>query len=312
MSVRPRLIAALATTLAAGTIAACGDGGWGDSSNTGAGPTVVAATTQVGDMARAVAGRRARVEQILEANSDPHEYEPRPADIRALADAGVVLRSGGDLDDWLGDVLENAGGDARTVTLIDAVRTRRADGEVDPHWWQDPRNGILAVRAIRDALIAADPAGRATYDARAASYVQRLQRLDREIATCFARIPEGERKVVTDHDSLGYYADRYAITIVGTVIPALSTQAQASAADVAQLARTIRAEGVTTVFTENSGNRKLAEAIARDSGAKLGADLYADSLGTDGSPGATYVGSLQANTHALIGGLGDGQQRCSL
>lgn len=304
------LVAVLAVMLGGATLAACGGG---DAvTETSARPTVVATTTQLGDMARAVAGGRARVEQILKANSDPHAYEPRPSDARALADAEVVLRSGGDLDEWLDDVLENAGGNARTVTLIDAVKTRRGEGGIDPHWWQDPRNAVLAVRAIRDALITADPGGRATYSASADAYSKRLRRLDRAIAVCIERVPEAERKLVTDHDALRYYADRYAIKVIGTVIPGLSTQAQASAAAVARLARAIRAEGVTTVFSAGSVNRKLADAIARDSGAKIGPDLYADTLGPEGSAGATYVASLQANTRALVSGFTDGRQRCEL
>ena len=310
MSAARCLVAVLAVMLGGVTLAACGGGDAGtDASGR---PTVVATTTQLGDMARAVAGGRARVEQILKANSDPHEYEPRPSDARALADAEVVLRSGGDLDEWLDDVLENAGGNARTVTLIDAVRKRSAEQGIDPHWWQDPRNGVVSVRTIRDALITADPGGRATYSASADAYSKRLRGLDRAIAACVERIPEAERKLVTDHDALRYYADRYAIEVIGTVIPALSTQAQASAADVARLARTIRAEGVTTVFSAGSVNRKLAGAIARDSGAKIGSELYADTLGPEGSAGATYLGSLQANTRALVAGFSDGKQRCEL
>ena len=303
------LIAVLAAVLCAAFLAACAtdDGDPGGSSGT----TAVATTSQVGDLARAVAGDRAGVRQILRPNSDPHEYEPRPSDARALAQADLVLRSGGDLDEWLGDVLANAGGDARTVTLLDAVRAG-GEQETDPHWWQDPGNGVIAVRRIRDALIAADPGGRATYSASAEGYMKRLRRLDRAIAACIDRVPRAERKLVTDHDALQYYAERYAIEVIGTVIPALSTQAQASAAEVARLARRIRAEGVKTVFSESSVNRKLAEAIARDAGAKIGPDLYADSLGPEGSVGATYVGSLQANTRALVAGFSDGKQRCVL
>lgn len=302
-------IALLVVTLAAAGLAACGGGGGTTSAH--GGPVVVATTTQVGDMARAVAGRRAGVRQILRPNSDPHEYEPRPSDVKAVTGAAVVVRSGADVDDWLADVLENAGSDAKVLTLIDAMRTRRLAGEVDPHWWQSPRNGVIAVQRIRDALIAADPAGRTAYTANAAAYVKRLRALDRSIQSCIDSVPRRERKLVTDHDALGYYADRYGIDVIGTVIPALSTQAQASAGEVARLARTIRREGVTTVFSESSVNRKLAEAIARDAGARIGPNLYADTLGPKGSPGATYIGSLAFNTRAIVGGFG-GARRCAL
>jgi ABC-type Zn uptake system ZnuABC Zn-binding protein ZnuA len=289
----------------------CGSGAGGSGSAAGA-PVVVATTTQVGDLVRAVAGDRATVRQLLNPNSDPHAYEPRPSDVRAVTGARVVVRSGGDLDDWLGGVLDNAGSHAATLNLIAAVHTREGEGDTDPHWWQDPRNAEIAVRRIRDALIAADAAGRATYAANAARYLARLRRLDGAIAACMDAIPAARRKLVTDHDALGYYADRYGIQVIGTVIPALSTQAQASAGAVARLVRTIRAAGVGAIFSESSVNPKLARAIARDSGATLGPALYADSLGPKGSPGATYVGSLRANTLALAAGFSGGRARCQL
>lgn len=304
-----QLVAALACALAAAVLAACGSGDGGAGAS-GGGPTVVATTTQVGDFARRVAGDRASVHQILSPNADPHGYEPRPSDVRALSDARVVLRSGGDLDDWLDDVLRNAGADAQTVALVDAVRTRKRAGGIDPHWWQDPRNAVIAVRTIRDALVAADPGGRTTYTTNAAEYIASLRALDRAIAVCIGRVPKRQRKLVTDHDALGYYAARYGIEVVGTVIPALSTQAQSSAGEVARLVRTIREAGVSTIFSESSANPKLARAIARDAGAKVGAPLFADSLGPEGSEAATYLGSLRANTRALVAGFSGGRTRC--
>ena len=161
-------------------------------------------------------------------------------------------------------------------------------------------------------LVAADPGGRADYTANAAASVGRLRALDRAIAACMRSIPAGRRRLVTDHDALGYYADRYAIEVVGTVIPALSTQAQASAGEVARLVRTIRSTGVRTIFPEHSGSAKLARAVARDAGATVGPALYADTLGERGSPGATYDGSLRFNTRALAAGFGATGAACQL
>ena len=294
-----RTLAIAAAGLTAGLLGACGsDAGSGD------GRTVVATTTQVGDLARAVAGDRAAVRQILRPNSDPHDYEPRPSDVQAVAGAAVVLRSGGELDDWLGEVLDNAGSQAKATTLIDAVRARGAGGEVDPHWWQDPRNAIAAVQRIRDVLVAADPGGRGEYSANAARYVVRLRGLDAAIARCMRSIPRDRRRLVTDHDALGPYAERYDIEVVGTVIPGRTTQAQASAGEVVRLARTIRSTGVRTIFPQGSANAKLVRAVAREAGASVGPALYADTLGPAGSPGATYTGSLRFNTGALAAGFG--------
>ena len=153
---RMRIVAALFLCTALG-LASCGGG----SGSSGDGRVVVVGTTtQVGDLLREVAGRRADVRQILRPNSDPHEYEPRPSDVKGLTEAKLVVRSGGEVDDWLDDLVDSAGSDAPVLTLIDGVRTRRAGDDVDPHWWQDPRNAELAVAAIRDRLAEVDPGGR--------------------------------------------------------------------------------------------------------------------------------------------------------
>lgn len=305
---RSRCRGAGLAVLAVVVLAGCGSGAGSPD-----GPTVVVTTTQLGDLARAVGGARAAVRQILDPRSDPHAYEPRPSDVKAVSGANVVVRSGGDIDAWLGDVLRNAGSDARTVTILDEIADPRRDADgIDPHWWQDPRDAETAVERIRDALAAADPAGRATYAANAERYLERLRAMERAIARCIAAIPASQRKLVTDHDALAYYADRFGIDVVGTVIPASSTQAQASAGEVARLVRTIRSSGVSTIFPESSLNPKLTTAIAREAHAKVGPALYADSLGVKGSAGATYLGALRANTLALAAGLGDGRARCAL
>jgi ABC-type Zn uptake system ZnuABC Zn-binding protein ZnuA len=282
----------------------CGCGGGGD----GAPVQAVATTTQVADLVRNVAGQRASVDSILRPNSDPHDYEPRPSDAAAVAKADVVFRSGGDLDGWLDDVLDSAGGDAERVTLIDSVR-RSGD---DPHWWQDPRDAILAVRTIRDALIEADPKGRAGYRRRAAAYTARLRALDTEVARCLERVPAAQRKLVTTHDALGYFARRYGIEVLGAVIPSLSTQAQPSAKDVNALVDQIEREHVRAVFPEAALPKKLEQAISREAGAEVGGELWADTLGPAGSSGATYVDSIRSNARTLADGMSGGRVTCDL
>ncbi len=301
------LIAVFMLVLATASLAACGSS-TGDDAGRRSGPTVVVTTTQLGDIARAVASDRAAVEQILKPGTDPHAYEPRPSDLRAIGDAKLVVRSGGDIDAWLADVLRGAGSSTTTITILDTLRPRRED----PHWWQNPRTAVIAAQRIRDALIAADPPGRDAYAAGADSYVSRLLKLDAAIAGCMRRVPRADRKLVTDHDAFGAYADRYDIEVIGTVIPALSTQAQASGGEVARLVRTIRSAGVSTIFPESSVNQQLTKAIARDAGASVGAALYSDSLGRAGTPGSTYLGSLRANTSALVKGFSDGAVDCEL
>jgi ABC-type Zn uptake system ZnuABC Zn-binding protein ZnuA len=282
-------------------LAACGS-----SAPSGGPPRVVATTTQVADLARNVAGPRAQVTQILAPNTDPHEYEVRPRDVKALARATLVLRSGGDVDAWLGDAMDAAGAHD-VVDLGDAVGL---EGD-DPHWWQDPRRAERAVGAIRDALVRVDPAGAPVYRADAARYLARLRALDASVARCIGAVPAGQRQLVTSHDALGYYARRYGIHVIGAVIPALSTAAEPSAGEVSRLVSTIRAARVHTIFAESAVNPRVEHAIAGAAGARVGQGLWADSLGPKGSDGATYIGSIEANTRAMVSGFTGGRARCA-
>jgi zinc/manganese transport system substrate-binding protein len=270
----------------------CASGG---AAHAGGQTTVVATTTQVADLARNVAGSRAKVVQILAPNADPHEYELRPHDIAAVADADIVLRSGGDVDTWLEPAIEASGTRARVIDLSDGVKLR---GD-DPHWWQDPRNAEIAAREIGAALhVDATP------------YVRRLQRLDHAVARCMNKVPAAQRKLVTTHDALGYYAARYGIDVIGAVIPSLSTAAQPSAGDTARLIDTIRQTGVKAIFAESSVNPKVEAAIASATGAKVGKALWADTLGPAGSDGATYIQSIESNTQAMVDGFTGGAVSC--
>jgi ABC-type Zn uptake system ZnuABC Zn-binding protein ZnuA len=279
-------------------IAAAGCGGSG--SGAGEGPTVVATTTQLADFARNIAPG-AKVTAILSPNTDPHEYEVRPDDVKALASADIVLRSGGEVDAWLGGALDAAG--VKEQDVVDVGRAAGLEGD-DPHWWQDPVRAEKAAVAIGHAFAAAG------LPDRSAAYVARLRRLDAGVRACMDRVPAAERKLVTSHDALGYYARRYGITVIGAVIPALTTAAQPSAGDVTKLVDTIKREGVKTIFAESSVNPKVEEAIARETGAKIGTALWADSLGPKGSDGATYIASIAANTRALVQGFTGGAVDC--
>ncbi len=276
------------------------------------GPAVVATTSQAADMARNVVGGHGEVTQILAANADPHEYEPQPSDAEALANADLIIRSGGDVDEWLDQLIESSGSDAPVLILEDHVDRLEADGEADPHWWQDPRNGLLAVGATREELDRIDPANARAFDANARSYSADLERLDARIADCMSRVPPARRKLVTSHDALGYYANRYDIEVIGAAIPALTTQAQASAGETADLIDLIRREGVSTIFPEAGVSPDLERAIADEAGARIGGELWADTLGPPGSGAETYVGSLEANTRELVDGFSDGATTCRI
>jgi zinc/manganese transport system substrate-binding protein len=182
----------------------------------------------------------------------------------------------------------------------------------DPHWWHDPRNAEAAVTMIRDALTKANPDAKDVYARNAAAYLARLRALDRGIAACVDRVPAPQRKLVTDHDAFNYFARRYGIEVVGAVIPSQTTQAQPSAGDVAHLSQLIRREHVKAVFPESSINAKLAEAIARQTGATSNLTLYGDTLGPEDSRGATYLAMEQANADAMVRGFTGGSQQCTI
>jgi ABC-type Zn uptake system ZnuABC Zn-binding protein ZnuA len=266
---------------------------------------------------------------------DPHGYELRPGDVKALRDASLVVRSGGDLDEWLSDAIDSSGTDAEVLTLIDAVEPLRSGEEeaehheaptaghdaeheethgdqIDPHWWQDPRNAERAVTAIERTLASVDRDAAMPYAARAARYKARVEALDAAVAACWTRVPASQRKIVTTHDALAYYARRYDVEVIGTVIPSLSTQGQPSAGDLAQLVATIRREDAAVIFAESSLDSKVERAIAEEAGVELGGTLWADSLGPPDSDGATYLASIASNTEAMIDGVTQGNVDCTL
>jgi ABC-type Zn uptake system ZnuABC Zn-binding protein ZnuA len=331
-SMPTRLPSLIALVLAFATVVvACGSDDDGSAEGTPAGggesPRVVATTTQVADLVRNVAGQDVEVAQLLDANADPHGYELRPHDVEALIDADLVVRSGGDVDDWLAEAVEQSGTDADVVTLTDSVRTivgghghaedEHADEdeeeeEVDPHWWQDPRNAVIAVGVIEQALAAADPAQAQAFAGRADAYRSEIEALDRAVEQCWDEVPPEQRKLVTTHDALGYYAERYGLEVVGAVIPSLSTRGQPSAGELADLVETIRHERVQVVFAESSVSTKVEQAIADEAGVEVGKALWADTLGPEGSDGATYLGSMAANTRAMVDGVTGGAVSCVL
>ena len=296
---RGRGIAA-AVALGAGlvfTLGACGDA---DDSNV----RVVATTTQVADWARQIKGDGFSVHQLLKPNTDPHEYEPRPDDVEALASADVIFRSGGDLDEWITEAADDADSKADVIDLSHGLpHLRRPGGDLDPHWWHDPRNVPRAVVSMAEGLVRAAPDREGQVARRTRNYAVLVRAVDLEVARCMRGIPAAERKLVTDHDAFGYFAARYGLDVVGTVIPARTTVAQPSAGELARLADTIARERVRAVFPESSVSANVAREIARQTGADASHVLYGDSLGPAGSRGANYVGMLVANADSIVRGL---------
>ncbi|HYG96416.1 MAG TPA: metal ABC transporter substrate-binding protein, partial [Solirubrobacterales bacterium] len=311
--------------------------------------TVVATTTQIADFAREVGGEDVEVHQLLQPNSDPHDYEPRPSDVQAVAEADVVFASGDGLDEWVEEVASDSGTDAEVVDLA-AVAPIRLPGEgeeehapeeehaeeeehpedehapeeeheegehhhdskYDPHWWHDPRNAEAAVGEIERTLIALEPSRKAEFELNAGAYEKRLRALDAGIAACIDSVSAADRKLVTDHDAFNYFAGRYGIEVVGAVIPSQTTQAQSSAKELSELADTIEAEDVQAIFPESSLSSKVAQAIADQTGVSAAYTLYGDSLGPEDSSGSTYIEMEAANADAVVKGLTGGERGCRM
>jgi ABC-type Zn uptake system ZnuABC Zn-binding protein ZnuA/ABC-type Mn2+/Zn2+ transport system permease subunit len=311
---RARLAIALVALPVVVALTGCG----GDSNGSGADKVdVVATTTQIGDWVRQVGGDEVDLHQILKPNTDPHEYEPRPADVQSVASAELVFTNGDRLDEWAGKLVDEAGGDPDVVDLGKDLPTQ-LPGETsgaeasahDPHWWHDPLNAIAAVREIETALARADQSARDSFARRARAYEAKLRSLDGQIRSCIGKVPAQQRKLVTDHDAFGYFAHRYGIDVIGAVIPSQTTQAQPSAGDLARLADVVRREHVEAAFPESSLNPKLARAIARETGADVGGTLYGDTLGPAGSAGDTYLRMESANAREIALGVTGGSVRC--
>lgn len=275
---------------------ACAD----TTNTTGTGINVVATTTQIGALTRAVAGDQVRLTVLLPAGADAHDFEPDPQDVRKVHEARLVLRNGIGLDDWMTRTIKNAGGSARVVVVTDGIAVQKSAsgdeaGEADPHVWHDPTNAAVMVDNIAEALSEADPSHAATFGDNAKAYRARLADVDNQIRALIDEIPQEDRKVVTNHDAFGYFFARYGLQFVGAVFPTSSREGQVSAKELAALTDLIKAEGVKAVFAEEEVDPKVARELARDAGVRIVTGLYADSLGPPGSGADTVDGMLLAN-----------------
>ncbi|GAA4588196.1 zinc/manganese transport system substrate-binding protein [Actinoplanes octamycinicus] len=302
MSHRYRILALTAAATALIPLAACGEAdAKADAAGT-TGLTVVATTPEVADFARAVGGDHITLTQLIKVGVDPHEYEPTPADIKAISDAELVVENGVGLEEWLAPTISSAGFRGPVVDSSRGVALRPDD----PHIWHNPQNARLMVGNIEKGLAAADPAHAADYAKNSAAYTAEIDELDRENQAAFDALPAADRKLVTDHDAFGYYVDRYRLQFVGSVIPSMDTSAELSAQQLTDLVAKIEATGVKAIFTESSLPPKTAEAIAEQAGVRVigGEDaLFGDSLGAPGTPEGSYLGAERHNTQVITAAL---------
>ncbi len=314
------LIGGRVALAAAALIIAAFLGGCGNSDGNSNGQVeVVATTTQIADFVREVGGDSVVVDQIVQPNTDAHDYEPRPSDVENAAGAKLAFANGDNLDGWIEDVVSESGSDAKIVDLGSVVPVQvpgESSGpeasQFDPHWWHDPRNAEAAVAEIERQLSAEEPSERSAFQRNARAYLSKLHSLDKGIRRCMTAIPASDRKLVSDHDAFGYFANRYGIEVIGAVIPSQTTQAQPSAKDTAELTDLIREQDVKAIFPESSVSPKLAEAIASETGASADYTLYGDSLGPSDSDAATYLEMERANAEAMARGFTDGRRGCPI
>ncbi len=269
---------------------------------------VLCTTTIVGDVVAHVAGSDLSVTVLLPVNADPHSFEATPSDLVEIARADVIFENGAGLEAFLAPLLETTR--ARVVDLSAGLTLRVLSPEeghegegVDPHVWFDPTNVIAWVDLVAEVLGDVDPDHAAGYRERAKDYAQSLRDLDAWIFEQVSRLSPARRRLVTDHDSFGYFANRYGFLLIGTVLPALSAMSEPSAREVAALETAILEAKVPAVFVGTTVNPALASQVAADTGAQL-VVLYTGSLSDADGPAPTYVDLLRYDVLRIVAALG--------
>jgi len=281
---------------------------------------VIASFSILGDMVARVGGDRIAVTTLVGPDGDAHVYEPTPDDVKAVAGAKLLVVNGLGFEGWM-DRLAEASGYKGPVTVASrgvapremaeeeeghdhAEADNSADHDhhgIDPHAWQDVANAVTYVKNIAAGLDDADPEGKAAYDANAAAYIAELEALDAEARTAMAALPADRRKIITSHDAFGYFGAAYGLALLAP--EGVSTESEASAADVARIIRQIRKDAIPAIFVENIKDRRLIDQIAAETDAVVGGELYTDALSAKDGPAPTYVDMIRHNIGTLTEAL---------
>lgn len=276
---------------------------------------VVASFSILGDIVHQIGGDHIALTTLVGPDGDAHVYEPTPADARAVGEADLLVVNGLGFESWLPRLLDASDFHGTTTTASQGITPRAFAGEGDeheangqdhphvddPHAWQDLSNGILYVKTITAALAAADPANAADYQKNGDAYAAELEALNATVKADLAALPEDRRSVVTSHDAFGYFGAAYGIDFIAP--EGVSTEAEASAADVAAIIDQIKAEDITAVFVENITNPRLIEQISSETGVKVGGELFSDALSPADGPAPTYVRMFRNNVAQLVANL---------
>lgn len=272
-------------------------------------PRVLAAESFLADITKNIAGDRLEVDTLIPSGIDPHSYQPTPSDVAKINRSHVLVINGAGLEEFLDDLIENTNEDAVIVEASAGLEPRTPeesedlDHAVDPHFWLDPNNVIIYVENIRNGLITADPRGEEIYTRNADTYIDRLVDLDMWIKEQMEAIPEEDRLLVTDHESFGYFADRYGFKVIGAIVPSVSSGASLSAKELAGLIDSIRVSGAKAIFLESEANVRIAEEIARETGIMIAPPLAThSSLEKNGSTDS-YIEMMEYNTQVIVNAL---------
>lgn len=250
------------------------------------------------DIAQNIAGDRLDVELLVPPGADPHTFQPTPQDVAKIANSQVLIINGAGLEEWLQEVLDNAGGERLVIEAAQGL-SENSSRPSDPHFWLDPNYVVHYAEEIRDGYTQIDPAGEAIYAQNTADYIDQLQELDSWIADQVEQISPERRMLVTNHESFGYFADRYGFTIIGTIVPSVSTGSSPSAQQMVALIEAIKAANTPAIFLESGTNPELAEQVAREAGVKVIKDLLTHSI----LPPGGYIEMMKYNTLAIVEGL---------
>ncbi|MCI0553909.1 MAG: metal ABC transporter substrate-binding protein [Anaerolineae bacterium] len=285
-------------------IASCG--GRSESNSGGSAPVILTSTTFLADIAQNIAGDRVKVESLLPVGSDPHSYQPTPQDVTKIARSKLLIINGAEYEHFLEGLLENAGGEREVIEASAGISPRKdvesEHGGTDPHLWLDPNHVVVYVENIREGLTHYDPDGAATFQSNAEGYVAQLLDLDAWISEQVSQIPPERRLLVTNHEALGYFADRYGFTVIGAVLPSVSSNASPSAEQMAELIDQIKSSGSPAIFLDEVENSALAQQIADETGVEVVEDLHLESL-TDGPPAGTYIDMMKHNVTRIVNAL---------
>lgn len=278
-------------------ISACTSQPGSESSATGV-PSVVAVNTTLADITRSIAGERVDIDVLIPADADPHTFLPTPQDVARIANSQLLIAHGAGLEEWLQEVIDNAGGERLVVEAAQGLADSQ-ERPGDPHFWLDPNFVIHYAEGIRAGLTELDPDGEAVYTQNTDEFIAELQELDAWIGEQVAAIPPEQRLLVTNHESFGYFADRYGFVVVGTIVPSVSTGSSPSAQQLVALVEEIKATNTSAIFLEAGSNPQLAEQLAEEAGIKVIVDLRTQPQ----YPPESYIGMMQYNTRAIVDAL---------